>query len=136
MRARRRQHWAVWLLPFFVLRAFVPAGFMWAPPGSGIGLVPCPIFAAAPAADPDNQGVHGAHAHHAGAHAGGAPDATHAFSLCPFAASGCAFLNSCAPAALPAPTALVLFVAPPRAAVHASANPAFDHTIRGPPALA
>lgn len=86
-RAHRR---IAWLLPLLCARLFVPAGFMVAPSGEGIGIALCPGFAplpmpAAPASDRDPHA-----GHHAGMDHGAQESGQHGKgqSSCPFALAG------------------------------------------------
>ena len=56
----RWQRWIVWLLPFLVARALVPAGFMLSVGDSGLDLTFCPTVASATEV--------AAASHHGGAH--------------------------------------------------------------------
>lgn len=137
MSARHSHRWIVWLLPLFLLRAFIPVGFMlsWSDTGlqlvmcSGSGPMPVPQSAAL-----DVTGVD-AEQHHGDSHAGsGQHEHSRADSatMCPFAAAGTS-------AALPSFDAAVAFVA--TVSHETRALPTFDlpapavliDRIRGPP---
>ena len=82
-RAHRR---IVWLLPLLCARLFVPAGFMVAPLGEGIGIALCPGYAplpmpAASASDHDRHASMDHGAEESGQHSKGQ-------SSCPFALAG------------------------------------------------
>jgi hypothetical protein len=76
---------APWLLPWVVVRLFVPVGFMLAPSGHGLGIALCPGHAPLPMPG----GAQVGHAHHAGMdHASGSGHHDSGPSACPFALAG------------------------------------------------
>lgn len=144
MISRRHQRWILWLLPLFVLRAFVPLGFMWSATAEGLQLTLCSgvggtatsQFAAQSLAQND----HAAHAHHHHEgtgheqHQGGSGEAAHQASLCPFAGAGFSFID----ADVATVADFAVGVAP---AIPSLDDPVPDHRpsdllrIRGPPEL-
>ncbi len=98
----RARRWILWLLPFLVARAFVPAGFMVSAAGGELSLRFCPSASviAPVAAAAEAVATHDAHAHSHAAHAhaaeaSAAPHADHVgatdTNLCVFAVvTGCA----------------------------------------------
>jgi hypothetical protein len=86
MLSRRAQRRVAWLLPLLCARLFVPAGFMVAPSGEGIGIALCPGYAplpmpVAPTSDHDRHAGMGHGAEESGQHSKGQ-------SACPFAVTG------------------------------------------------
>lgn len=82
----RRYRRIAWLLPLLCARLFVPAGFMVAPSGEGIGIALCPGYAplpvpAAAASDHDPHAGMDHGAEESGQHSKGQ-------SSCPFALAG------------------------------------------------
>lgn len=124
-------------MPLFILRAFVPVGFMWAPADDGLQLVLCSGSVAAPAA-PQSAGAATDHSHHhdgeTHAHHDGVSDSSHQMAMCPFAAAGVGFIDA---AALPviASYVTVALVDAPLAAFLLDRTPVFRNRIRGPPSL-
>lgn len=143
MKPRRSHRWIAWLLPLFVLRAFVPAGFMLAPAADGLQMVLCagvgqagmPAMAQAALSERDDHAAHGEHAHHAPA----ADEASqhhhspgHQSALCVFAAGGTSNAPMPQMAALfdtPRADAPIGFIADPEL----SSLPILIDRIRGPP---
>jgi hypothetical protein len=140
---RHQQRWIMWLLPLFILRAFVPLGFMWSNSPDGLQLVPCSgVSRNAPAeivALASQQAEHGAHAHaHHGAgheqHQDGPNEPSHQSSLCPFAGAGFSFIDAVVATAAE-------FTGSASVAIPSLSDPALDrgpidlHRIRGPPVL-
>lgn len=137
MRVPRRHRWIAWLLPLFILRAFVPVGFMWAPAHDGLQLVLCFGVSGAPVAPPSaDAGADGAHHHHPESHAqhDGAGESSHQMSMCPFAAAGVGFIDAAPPPAI-ASVLNVIRVDAPLAAVVLDRTPVSQNRIRGPPSL-
>lgn len=146
MSPHRRHRWIVWLLPLFILRAFVPAGFMLHLSSEGLQVVLC--TGAGPAqAGQWNAGVgmqhHAASGHedHAQSHAGshghqeGSPGAaSHESSLCPFAAVGSGFIDALAQCA-PGPVSVTAQIVSLPARQLLTRDPISLHRIRGPPTL-
>ena len=140
MSPRSSQRWILWLLPLFILRAFVPAGFMWAASANGLEVVLCGGFArTAPSqiADHSSHAEHAAHAHaeHGASHEQhheGSNEPSHSNPICPFAGAGFGFIETEVASATWFAASVVVAIAPP-------ADPLFDHhlvdhhRIRGPP---
>jgi hypothetical protein len=92
MNARHSHRWLAWLLPLFLLRALVPAGFMLSWSEQGLQIVMC--SGSGPMTLPGDVAAD-AEQHHAGPHQG-APhqEGQHEHSqadnatMCPFAAAG------------------------------------------------
>lgn len=148
MRVRATKFWLAWLLPLFVLRAFIPAGFMlsWADGAlqivlcSGSGPVAPLQMASAHHAEHHGHPSHEAHVDHAhhdhDAHAASQHDhhsnsALHEASNCPFAIAGSA--------SAPAPTlTFVSIVSAPQdidfiTLPELRSTPILIDRIRGPP---
>jgi len=143
MSARHSHRWLAWLLPMFMLRAFVPAGFMLSWSDAGLQLVICsgsgPMtkLGQVPASDSFTESVTeaGQHQQHGAVHADGAQhhhSQADSATLCPFAAAGTS-------GALPSFEATVAFFATLANEVRAPANlqlpvaPVLIDRIRGPP---
>jgi len=140
MSVRTKKIWLAWLLPLFVLRAFVPAGFMLSWAGNELQVVVCsgsgPVM---PAAVASQQDMHGEHAHHVHEAAPTADHAQHQHqgseahegSYCPFAIAGSPSLA----------TALYAFASelPPTQTFDLASRPQLESApilidrIRGPP---
>jgi hypothetical protein len=143
MKPSRRHRWIAWLLPVFILRAFVPMGFMWEATADGPRLVVCSGIAgsaASSASDPHAQHHvdHNGHdGHHAGNHehtGGGDSESSHQGALCPFAAAGISSLDGLTQASLTLQPAAVAPIALPDVPLF-DHGPISRHRIRGPPAL-
>lgn len=67
MNLRAKKSWLVWLLPLFILRAFVPVGFMLSWAGGELQMVVCAGNGPATVvqqASPSGHAAHADHAHH------------------------------------------------------------------------
>jgi hypothetical protein len=129
MNRARLKPWIVWLLPLFVLRAFVPVGFMVSSDSGSMQLTFCSSIAA-PSADP-----HAMHHHHgadaASSHQHGSE--AHERSLCPYVLTATANVHAVdyVPVVAPLRDERVAYViAPPPQLVRSQSEP-----IRGPPVL-
>lgn len=146
MKPRRLHRWIAWLLPLFVLRAFVPVGYMLAPSADGLQMVLCTGAGAAPMramphgalpelGDHGDHAAHGEHAHHAPSTDESSQrdhSSAHRSSLCVFAVGG----NANAPApqlavllATPNADSPLTFSADPEL----NSSPSLIDRIRGPP---
>lgn len=147
MSPNRRHRWIAWLLPLFILRAFVPVGFMVHGSAEGLQLVLCtgtgpaqPVPASAGAEIPHHVTSGGSedHAqHHAashGHHEGSRDGASHENSLCPFAAVGAGFIDALAHSAPDLASITSEIVGLPVQELLAR-EPISLHRIRGPPSL-
>jgi hypothetical protein len=131
----RWQRWIVWLLPFLVARALVPAGFMLSVVDGGLDLTFCPsVTSVAQAAGQHHDASHhdASHAHDQGEHSDHyrASDT----SACPFGVAGGASMvanYALADFALATPAELLPSYTAPRAAN----RPIRAQRIRGPPAI-
>lgn len=116
MTARNSHRWLAWLLPLFLLRAFIPVGFMLSWSAEGLQVVMC--SGTGPLPMPSALVVVHAGQHHDASQAGGQHEHSQADStaMCPFAAAGIS-------AALQSFDAVVAFVA------------TVSHEVRGLPTL-
>ena len=135
MSARHSHRWIAWLLPLFLLRAFVPVGFMlsWSEAGPQLvmcsGSGPLPALQRSPAARiAQHQQRTDAH-HQSGQHQHSRADGA---NMCPFAAATTA-------GALPSFAAVVAFAAIVSSEVreapyrYLASAPVLIDRIRGPP---
>lgn len=113
MSARHSHRWLAWLLPLFLLRSFVPVGFMLSWSDQGLQLVVC--SGSGPMTLPGPEAKQ--HGQHTDSHAAGGHEHSqaHEGSMCPFAAAGTT-------GALPTFAATVAFVT------------AISHEVPSPPA--
>lgn len=135
MTRRSLNRWTMWLLPLLVLRAFVPAGFMFSADAGRLLLTFCPTVATGKS--------NGDHSHALAQHASGAgvehqhhqnDSPGHEFSPCPFSltATGCAGELAYVADLVERPSySKVLFES-----VHVASSYFRADRIRGPPALA
>jgi len=145
MRARVSRIWAAWLLPWFVLRMFIPAGFMLAWSGDTWQIVLCSGTGPAVSISlhhedhehqrHDPHAAHAQHAHHAehAAHHGHEQhgSTSHETSFCPFAVASAGALLASAPELVFAELASELMPLVSDAAVASTA--VLVERIRGPP---
>lgn len=131
MRTGARHRWLAWLLPFIVLRAFVPAGFMLSLAGGELQMMLCSAAGSVgprqTAAVTVDHSAHAQHAEHAAQDHSGHHEhqgSAHENSICPYAAGG----SSNAPLALP-------FLASIAPVVSSSIDFPSDPELRSPPVL-
>jgi hypothetical protein len=136
MTTRRLRRSLLWLLPLFVLRAFIPAGFMLSPSAAaGLEIVFC--SASGPTNSPAST-AHDVHAHHAQHDHGDGPAGQHSEhqaherSVCPFAVAGTAYAPGVAHFLADAPATSVSIIDFPADPSLASVPVLIDR-IRGPP---
>jgi len=89
MSLRHPHRWLAWLLTLFLLRAFIPVGFMLSWSAEGLQLVMC--SGSGPLLMPSDVLIVGAGQHHGGSHAAGEQhehSRADSATMCPFAAAG------------------------------------------------
>lgn len=144
MKPRPSHRWIAWLLPLFVLRAFVPAGFMLAPSPDGMQMVLCsgvgpatlPAIAHGGLSEHGNHAAHLGHAHHSSSAANESSHPEHSpahqASMCVFAVGGTANAPTLHMAVLlnaPIADAPIDFITDPEL----NSLPILTDRIRGPP---
>jgi hypothetical protein len=100
MSATHSHRWIAWLLPLFLLRAFVPVGFMVSWSADGLQVVMC--SGGGPVPTPADVSLVASQQHHSDSHTGGQHQRN--ATMCPFAVAG-----NCG--ALPSFDPVVAFVA-------------------------
>jgi hypothetical protein len=140
MNARRLHRCVLWLLPLFVLRAFIPAGYMLSPSAAGLQIVFCSGTGPTGSLPSTDHAAHAslhadAHAHHvqgeapAGQHS---EHQAHERSVCPYAVAGSAYAPGVAHFLADSPAIAVSIVDFPSDPSLTSAPVLIDR-IRGPP---
>ncbi|HEU4604576.1 MAG TPA: DUF2946 family protein [Steroidobacteraceae bacterium] len=128
MNRTRLKPWIVWLLPLFVLRAFVPVGFMLGSENGALAITFCSSIAAPAATD-----AHAQHHHHAQT-GGHHHSEAHERSICPYGLTGpadLAYIPTFEPNS-PARALALRLVEPAQPFL----TPPQTEPIRGPPTLA